>query len=54
MNDQDKRAIMTVALCAAFADGSNDERERKALQQVADALGRDGGIDFPALYRDVL
>jgi uncharacterized protein (DUF697 family)/tellurite resistance protein len=54
MNDQDKRAIMTVALCAAFADGTNDERERKALQQVADALGRDGGIDFPALYRDVL
>jgi len=54
MNDQDKRAIMTVALCAAFADGSNDERERQALQQVADALGREGGIDFPALYRDVL
>ena len=54
MNEQDKRAIMTVALCAAFADGRNDERERKALQQVADALGRDGGIDFPALYRDVL
>jgi hypothetical protein len=43
---------MTVALCA-FADG-RDERERKALQQVADALGRDGGIDFPGLYRDVL
>ena len=54
MNEQDKRAIMTVALCAAFADGRNHERERKALQQVADALGRDGGIDFPALYRDVL
>jgi len=54
MDDQDKRAIMTVALCAAFADGSNDERERKALQQVADALGREGGIDFPALYKDVL
>jgi uncharacterized protein (DUF697 family)/tellurite resistance protein len=54
MNDQERQAIMTIALCAAFADGANDDRERKALQQVADALGRDGGIDFPSLYREVI
>jgi uncharacterized protein (DUF697 family)/tellurite resistance protein len=54
MNDHERQAIMTIALCAAFADGANDERERKALQQVAAALGAESGIDFPALYRDVL
>ncbi len=45
---------MTIALMAAFADGLKDERERAAVKQVADALGSQGGVDLPALYRDAL
>jgi uncharacterized protein (DUF697 family)/tellurite resistance protein len=48
------RAILTVALMSAFADGLKDERERSAVKQVADALGGEAGIDLAALFRDVL
>jgi uncharacterized protein (DUF697 family)/tellurite resistance protein len=54
MSDQERQSIMTIAVLAAFADGANDDRERKAMQQVASALGSEGGVDFPALYKDVL
>ena len=54
MTEQENRAVMTIALMAAFADGLKDERERAAVKQVADALGSQGGVDLPALYRDAL
>jgi uncharacterized protein (DUF697 family)/tellurite resistance protein len=54
MTDAESNAIMTIALLATFADGSNDERERAALKQVANALGNQGGVDLPALHRRVL
>ena len=54
MTEQENRAVMTIALMAAFADGLKDERERAAIKQVADALGSQGGVDLPALYRDAL
>jgi uncharacterized protein (DUF697 family)/tellurite resistance protein len=54
MTEQENRAVMTIALMAAFADGLKDERERAAVKQVADALGSKGGVDLPALYRDAL
>ena len=54
MTEQENRAVMTIALMAAFADGLKDERERAAIKQVADALGSQGGADLPALYRDAL
>ena len=54
MTEQENRAVMTIALMAAFADGLKDERERAAVKQVADALGSQGGGDLPALYRDAL
>ena len=54
MTEQENRAVMTIALMAAFADGLKDERERAAVKQVADALGSEGGVDLPALYRDAL
>ena len=31
MNDSEIRALLTVALMAALADGANDDRERAAL-----------------------
>ncbi len=54
MTEQENKAVMTFALMAAFADGLKDERERAAVKQVADALGSQGGVDLPALYREVL
>jgi uncharacterized protein (DUF697 family)/tellurite resistance protein len=54
MTEQENKAVMTIALMAAFADGLKDERERAAVKQVADALGAQGGVDLPALYREAL
>ena len=54
MTEQENQAVMTIALMAAFADGLKDDRERVAVKQVADALGAQGGVDLPALYRDAL
>jgi uncharacterized protein (DUF697 family) len=54
MDTPQTRAILTVALMAAFADGRNDDRERESLRQLAEALGAESGVDCPALYRDVL
>jgi uncharacterized protein (DUF697 family)/tellurite resistance protein len=54
MTEQENRAVMTIALMAAFADGLKDERERAAVKQVAEALGAQGGVDLPALYREAL
>jgi uncharacterized protein (DUF697 family)/tellurite resistance protein len=54
MNAQETRAIMSIALMAAFADGLKDERERAAVKRVAEALGPEAGFDLPGLYREVL
>ena len=54
MNEQETRSIMTIALMAAFADGAKDDREREAVRDVAEALGTEGAVDLPKLYRQVL
>jgi len=54
MTLEETRAVLTVALMAAFSDGLKDDREREAVKRVADALGPDAGFDLPGLYRDVL
>jgi len=46
-----QRAALTLCLMAAFADGNNDERERAAIERLADSLGN---TDLPAIYQDVL
>jgi uncharacterized protein (DUF697 family)/tellurite resistance protein len=54
MDKQQTRATLTVALMAAFADGTKDDRERASIKQLADAFGAESGIDLPVLYREVL
>jgi uncharacterized protein (DUF697 family)/tellurite resistance protein len=54
LDDQQNRAMLEIALMAAFADGLNDDRERAHLKQVADAIDAEANFDFPALYREVL
>jgi uncharacterized protein (DUF697 family)/tellurite resistance protein len=55
MNLSEQNAILSIALFAAFADGSKDEREREQIRQLADTLGAESGsAGLPKLYQDVL
>ena len=55
MNIDQQRAILTIALLAAFADGANDEREREQIRRLAETLsGEPGAPDLAALYQQVL
>jgi uncharacterized protein (DUF697 family)/tellurite resistance protein len=53
MNTAQTRAVLTVALMAAFADGLKDDRERTRIRELASRLPAEG-IDLAALYQDVL
>jgi uncharacterized protein (DUF697 family)/tellurite resistance protein len=53
MNDSEIRAILTIALMAALADGVNDDRERAELKGLVARLG-EGRIDLTDAYDDVL
>ena len=52
MDPREQRAVMAIALLAAFADGRNDDREREELRRVAEALGTVPSM--PAVVQDVL
>ncbi|MBK7974933.1 MAG: DUF533 domain-containing protein [Deltaproteobacteria bacterium] len=54
MNVDEQKAILTLALMAAFADGGNDESERDALKGIAASLAGEGATSLPAAYQDVL
>jgi uncharacterized protein (DUF697 family)/tellurite resistance protein len=54
MTESEQKAVLTVALLAAFADDRNSPRERAEIQGVFDALPGAGGLNLRALYRDVL
>jgi len=54
MNTAEQRAILTLCLMAAFADGGNSEHERAEIKRIADTLGTDGAVDVAAIYQDVL
>ena len=54
MESQHLRAVMTIALMAAFADEHKDEREREHLRQMAESLSAGSGLDLMKLYQDVL
>ena len=53
MNTAEQNALLTIALLAAFADGSKGEAERAEVRRVAESLG-DAQINMAALYQDVL
>jgi uncharacterized protein (DUF697 family)/tellurite resistance protein len=54
MTDQDRKAILTLCLMAAFADGDKHDRERDEVRRIADSLAGDGSVHLAALYQDVL
>ena len=53
MTESEKRAVLTVSLMAAFADGAKHDRERDELRRIAEGLASEG-LNLPSLYQDVL
>ena len=53
MNPDQTRAVMSVALMAAFADGAKDDRERDRIKALASRLSAPG-LDVDTIYEDVL
>lgn len=55
MNTEQQKSILTIALLAAFADGTKDDAEREEIRRIANALAGDSGMaDLPRIYQDVL
>ncbi len=54
METSQQRAVLTLCLMAAFADGVNDDRERAELKRVAMALDDQGSLDVNTIYQKVL
>ncbi|MDP1605422.1 MAG: DUF533 domain-containing protein [Rhodocyclaceae bacterium] len=55
MNPEQQRAILAIALYAAFADGAKHDRERDEIRRIAESLGNETGTtDLARLYQDVL
>jgi uncharacterized protein (DUF697 family)/tellurite resistance protein len=55
MQPSEPQAILTIALLAAFADGTTDDRERDAIRRIAESLAHEHGApDLARVYQDVL
>ncbi len=57
MTDQEQKALITIALMAAFADGDNNDSERAEVKRIADSLSQPtqgNEINVAALYQDVI
>jgi uncharacterized protein (DUF697 family)/tellurite resistance protein len=54
MQPDQPRAILAIALAAAFSDGTRDDRERDELKRVAEALQLGPDVNVAALLQDVL
>ena len=55
MTSEQQGAILAIALHAAFADGTKNERERAEFRRIADSLASESGaVDLARLYQDVL
>ena len=55
MTSNEQKAILAIAIHAAFADGAKDEREREEVRRVAENLAAESNApDLSRLYQDVL
>lgn len=54
MNNQEREAILTIALMAAFADGNNATQERDEIKRIVEALGAENNVNTAAIYQNVL
>ena len=54
MTEQDQKAILTITLMAAFADGDNGEHDRAEVKRIAETLSQGSQINVAAIYQDVI
>ena len=55
MRAEDQKAILAIALHAAFADGAKDDREREEVRRIAESLASASPtVNLRAIYQDVL
>lgn len=54
MTTEETRAILSLALMAAFVDGDKHARERAEIRRIADNLTQADGAHLPTLVQDVL
>lgn len=55
MSSNEQRALLTICLLAAFADGLKDDREREAIKRVADTLANPNDApELASVYQEVL
>ncbi len=54
MNEREKRAVLEIAIHAAFADGAPADPERDQIRRVADGLAGGGAQGLPSAYQSVL
>lgn len=55
MQAEDQKAILAIALLAAFADGAKDDREREEVRRIAESLASASpAVDLRAIYQEVL
>ena len=54
MTHEMQKALLTIALAAAFADGNGTDAERGEIRRVAGVASAAADLNLPALYQDVL
>jgi uncharacterized protein (DUF697 family)/uncharacterized tellurite resistance protein B-like protein len=54
MTEQERQALVALAIMAAFADGGNDQTERAEIQRIAGSMALDGDVGASTVYEDVL
>ena len=54
MTDQERQALLTLAIMAAFADGNSDSTERAELQRIAETMSLGGDVSASTAYQDVV
>jgi uncharacterized protein (DUF697 family) len=54
MNITEQKAVLTIAMMAAFADGENSEVERTTLRNMVESFGPGAGVNLWDIYQDVV
>jgi len=54
MSEQELKAVIIVALLAAFCDREKDDAERAEVKRIAESLASGTSINLATLYQDVL
>ena len=54
MTHAEQKALLTIALAAAFADGNKTDAERGEVRRILESLPAAADLNLPALYQDVL